>query len=300
MIAIDFIRRKYWLYRGDMEPRLLLLMQKGPGGVWRRLTRAPVTRPGVLGWSRVARGLAPDPDVQIALHPMGAEKPNPQFIDPLHVRAFLAEVLPGRPLDPRLAARVAMTEEHGPRSWEGFNGYDPEDYLWVSAGDLQMTFSARGHLSISANSLHRSPSADCALFEVADVLLPLYVALIAVSSGACDRLFGTRRGRLRYEWEMEIEERIAFPTPLAHAGPVGFPGRVPTSIPLGGRWREPSQIHFRGWNLSRLQCKPDKVLGTVLSELLALWGFESDPVVMAEVRSRLRSMRATQSVGGLP
>ncbi len=216
------------------------------------------------------------------------------------LRVVPVEPLPGPwPVLLRHGNACGQAGVQGP-SGEGFNGYDPEDRLWVSAGDLQMTFSARGHLSISANSLHRPPSADCALFEVADVLLPLYVALIAVSSGACDRLFGTRRGRLRYGWEMEIEERIAFPTPLAHAGPVGFPGRVPTSIPLGGRWREPSQIHFRGWNLSRLQCKPDKVLGTVLSELLALWGFESDPVVMAEVRSRLRSMRVTQSVGGLP
>ncbi len=96
-----------------------------------------------------------------------------------------------------------------------------------------------------------------------------------------------------------IEGRIVFPTPLAHAGPVGFPGRVPASIPLGGRWREPSQAHFRGWDFSRLQCKPDRVVETVLSELLALW-VESDPVVIAEVQSRLRSVRTAQPVGDDP
>ncbi len=37
VVPIDFIRRKYWLYRGDIELWLYLLMRKGPRGVWKRL-----------------------------------------------------------------------------------------------------------------------------------------------------------------------------------------------------------------------------------------------------------------------
>jgi hypothetical protein len=274
---VDRVRYKYWIYRWDIDPWVLLLIRKGPRGVWRRLSHAPVMRPGILGWSTVARGLRPDPDVRIALYPMGKEQPNLQFIDPLHVRAFLAEVLPGRPLDPHLAARVAMTEEHGPRSPKGFTGYELEDYIWLMAGDLRMMFSARGRLSISAASVHRPPSADSPLFDVVDVLLPLYVALVAVSSGACDRLLGHRGGRRRYQWELQIEERIVFPTPLAEGRAVGFPDRVPASIPLGGHWREPSQIHYRGWDYTRLRCRPERVVESVLAELLTLWATRLTP-----------------------
>jgi hypothetical protein len=294
---IERTRYKYWLYRGDIDPWVFLLIRKGPRGVCRRLCRAPVTQPGHLGWSTVARGLRPDPDVSISLYPSGPERPDPRFIDPLRVRAFLGQVLPGHPMDPRLTARVALTQEHGPRTSNEFTGYGLEDYLWLTAGDLSILFSARGHLAMSANSLHRPPSADRSLFEVVEVLLPLYVAMIAVSSGACDRLFGLDRARRRhYNWELRIEERIVFPTPLAEGRAVGFPGHVPAPIHLGGRWREPSQIQFRGWDQSRLQGRPDSVVESVLTELLTLWGYEPDPVVLAEVLWGLRATRTGQPI----
>jgi hypothetical protein len=53
---IDRVRYKYWLHRGDTDPWVFLLIRKGPRGVWRELTQAPVTPPSHLGYSRVARG----------------------------------------------------------------------------------------------------------------------------------------------------------------------------------------------------------------------------------------------------
>jgi hypothetical protein len=115
----------------------------------------------------------------------------------------------------------------------------------------------------------------------------------AVSGGACDRLFGRPVARrIRYEWTLRIEEHIVFPTPIAGDKSVGYPGRVPASDPLGGRWRELSEISYRGWKLSRLGRGPHKVAEFVLGEILTLWGFETDPVV-AEVLSRLRATRST-------
>jgi hypothetical protein len=294
---IDRIRHKYWLYRGDVHPWFFLLIRKGPRCVWRRLTQAPVTRPGHLGYSRVARGYLPGHDVVIALYPQGTVDPHPQFIDPLHVRDFLTEVLPGWPLAPHLAARVAMTEEHGPRSSVCFTGYGPRDDLSVNGGDLEFGFLGYGRLYIAATSVHRPPSDDHPLFDVVDVLRPLYLVLVDASSGACDGLFG-RPGtrRLRYQWELRIAEHIVFPTPLAGDRAVGFTSRVPTGIPLGGHWREPSEIEYRGWNLSHSQRRPHQIVEFVLGELLALWGYEADPVVMAEVLARLRSMRVNQPI----
>jgi hypothetical protein len=56
-----------------------------------------------------------------------------------------------------------------------------------------------------------------------DVMLPLYLAATAISSGAYDRLLRVRDGkRRRYRWELEIGERITS-NPLAGSHAIGFP-----------------------------------------------------------------------------
>ena len=81
------------------------------------------------------------------------------------------------------------------------------------------------------------------LFDVVDVFLPLYLAATAISSGAYDRLLHLRGGnkRRRYGWRLELEERIAFPTPRGGPSPVGFPGGYrPGSLP-------PARVPSRRW-----------------------------------------------------
>ena len=43
-----------------------------------------------------------------------------------------------------------------------------------------------------------------------------------------------------------------------------------------------------GRNLARKRCRPERLVGSVLIELLAHWGYENDPVVVAEVLAALR------------
>jgi hypothetical protein len=190
-----------------------------------------------------------------------------------------------------------MTEEHGERSSVRFTGYGPLDDLSVTSSDLRLGFLGFGDLFIASPTVHRGPSDDRPLFDVVDVLWPLNLVVVAASSGACDRLFG-RPGtkRIRYHWELEIAERIVFPTPLAGDRAVGFPGRVPAPTPVGRHWREPSELRYRCWNLSRSMRRPQEIVEFVLRELLALWGYEADPVVIAEVLDRLRAMRVNQPV----
>jgi hypothetical protein len=131
------------------------------------------------------------------------------------------------------------------------------------------------------------------LFEVVDVLLPLYLAATAISSGAYDRLLQLRGGnkRRRYGWRLEIEERIAFPAPRGGPNPVGFPGRIPAPIALASPRPAPSTTWVWGRNLAQKSCRPKRLVESVLIELLALWGYENDPVVVAEVLGALEARR---------
>ena len=122
---MEQVRHKYWIYRGDIDPWFWLLVRKGPWGVWRLLRKAPVTWSGISGYSRIARGDPAGPDVEITIYPEGSVEQRPQVIDPRHMRAFLGEMLPGRPVDPHFAARVPLTHEPGPRSTAGFALFDP-------------------------------------------------------------------------------------------------------------------------------------------------------------------------------
>jgi hypothetical protein len=55
------------------------------------------------------------------------------------------------------------------------------------------------------------------------------------------------RSERRYRWEFNVGERMAFPTSLASANPVGFPGRIPAaSVALSGPRPEPSEPRFWG------------------------------------------------------
>ncbi len=132
-----------------------------------------------------------------------------------------------------------------------------------------------------------------ALFDVVDVLLPLYLAAIAISSGAYDRLLRLRGGnkRRRYSWRLEIEERIAFPTPRGGPSPVGFPGRIPARIPPASPRPAPSTTWVWGRDLARKSCRPERLVESVLIELLGLWGYENDLVVVAEVLAALQKRR---------
>jgi hypothetical protein len=203
------------------------------------------------------------------------------------------DVFPAAPLAPQLVAAAALEEEFGPRAREGFTGQN--DHMGAPLGSVYLSISAFGRLTITARSIHGSPSEGITLFEAVEVMLPLYLAASAVTSGAYERLLGLPGwGRRRYCWALEIEERIAFPTPLAGSDCIGFPGRIPASVPLGGVRPEPSMAFSRGWDLSRLNCRPEHLVESVLGDLLAHWGYENDPVVVAEIVAALRLTRTGQ------
>jgi hypothetical protein len=218
------------------------------------------------------------------------------------VRDFLHEVFPASPLDSYLRANVALEEEHGPLRAQGFD-YDPFKHdIWGDLFGVLFHVSATGHLSFRSRSICRPPVQDAPpsegapLFGVVDVVLPFYIATAAIASGAYDRLLRPQdRAHRRYRWDLYVGERIAFPTPLAGANPVGFPGRIPASVALSGPRPEPSEPRFWGLGFSRRNCRPERLVGAVLADLLPHWGYENDPVVVAEVITALRLMRS-----GLP
>jgi hypothetical protein len=218
------------------------------------------------------------------------------------VRDFLREVFPASPLDPNLRAAVALEEEHGPLSAESFE-YNPFQHdIWGDLAGVLVHVSATGHLSFQSRSICRPPvhgaprSKEAPLLDVVDVVLPFYIATTAIACGAYDRLLGRQdRPNRRYRWDLYVGERIAFPTPLAGSNPVGFPGRIPASIPLSGPRPEPSEAHFWGLRFSRRNCRPEHLVEAVLSDLLPHWGYENNPVVVAEVITTLRLLRS-----GLP
>jgi hypothetical protein len=74
-----------------------------------------------------------------------------------------------------------------------FTGYGPLADLSVNSGGLEFGFSGFRRFDIVAPSVHRAPSDDRPLFDVVDVLWPLYLVLVAAFSGAWDSLFGRAR-----------------------------------------------------------------------------------------------------------
>ena len=74
--------------------------------------------------------------------------------------------------------------------------------------------------------------------------------------------------------------------------PVGSHGRTPAKIPLSGPRPEPSEAAFSGLRFSRRNCRPERMVEAVLADLLPHWGYENDPVVVAEVITTLRLMRS--------
>lgn len=287
--VLERTRFHYWTVRAFVEGWVLLLVRQGPRAVWKRLTHAPVVRPANFGFSRIALGYDRGPDIKVTLTPPGLRQPDPLTVSPSRVRAFVREVFPADPPNPSLDAAVGIEEEHGTPP---LTGNLIRDVVWASMGHLLLHVSPDGGLSLQARSIHRRPSEDAALFDVVDVVLPLYLAATAISSGAYDRLLRVRgRKRCRYRWELEIGERITFPTPLAGSHAVGFPGRIPASIPLGGSRPEPSEVFFRGWHLSRRRCRPERLVTFVLAELFAHWGYENDSGVVSDIMAALRSVR---------
>jgi hypothetical protein len=303
-------RWRYWTIRAWAEGWILPLVRRGPRGFWRRLTHAPYRSTLCFGFSTVAQGYHPGPDVALVLRP-GAVEPDPSIISPSQVRAFVRTVVPGAPLEPRLDALVALEEEHGLQPLSG----DPlHDACGASTCGPFLSIGPTGRLSLRTRSIHRPPYEDAhlfdpgsfwdseplfmdvdpfydtdPLFDVVDVLLPLYLAATAIANGAYDRLLHLRGGRerRRYCWNFEIEERIAFPTPRGGPSPVGFPGRIPARVPAASPRPAPSTTWVNGRNLARWNCRPERLVASVLVELLELWCYEQDPIVIAEVTDAL-------------
>ena len=97
--------------------------------------------------------------------------------------------------------------------------------------------------------------------------------------------------RRRYSWRFDIEERIAFPTPRGGPSPIGFPVRIPTRIPFASLRPEPSTASVCGRNLARKSYRPERLVESILIELLTHWGYENDPVVVVEVLAALERRR---------
>ena len=263
-------RWRYWTIRAWVEGWVLLLVRRGPRAFWRRLTHAPIRSALRFGFSTVAHGYRPEADVAVDLTPSWPVDRDPSIISPRRVRDFVRTVVPGAPAEPRLDALVALEEEHGPASLTG----DPvQDAAGAQTCGPYLSVEANGRLSLRTRSIHRPSFEDARrfgagrfsdpeplfwdedplydtdpLFDVVDVLLPLYLAATAISSGAYDRLLHKRRGnkRRRYGWRLDLEERIAFPTPRGGPNPVGFPGRIPARIPPPSPRPEPSMTWVWG------------------------------------------------------
>jgi hypothetical protein len=238
-------RRRYWTIGAWVEGWVLLLVRRGPRAFWRGLTNAPYRSALLFGFSTVAQGYHPEPDVEVVLTPPGPLERHASIISARRVRDFVRAIAPGASPDPRLNALVALEEEHGPRDLTGDHLRDAEGA--PTCGPF-LNVEASGRLSLRTRSIHRPPFPDAhlfavdpwsdaeplfmdtdplydtdALFDVVDVLLPLYLAATAISSGAYDRLVRERAGnkRRRYSWKFSAEERIAFPTPRGGPSPVG-------------------------------------------------------------------------------
>jgi hypothetical protein len=56
-------------------------------------------------------------------------------------------------------------------------------------------------------------------------------------------------------------------------------------------------IRMWGRDLARKRCRPERLVGSVLIELLAHWGYENDPVVVSEVLTALQRRCAGALVG---
>jgi hypothetical protein len=312
--------QRYWTIRAWAEGWVLLLIRRGPRAFWGGLTHAPYRSSLRFGFSTVAQGHHPEPDVAVMLTPPRAVEPDPSIISPRQVRNFVRAVAPGAPPDPRLDALVALEEEHGSPTLTG----DPvSDAAGAHTCGPYLRVDSTGRLSFRTRSIHRPPFEDAHLFEdpfsdseplfldedpsydtdplfdVVDVMLPLYLAATAISSGAYDRLLHLRGGskRRHYSWGLEIEERIAFPTPRGGPSAVGFPGRIPGRVPFVGVRPEPSTAWVWGRNVARTRCRPERLVESVLAELLEHWGYENDPVVVAEVLSALHRRCAGSLVG---
>jgi hypothetical protein len=113
------VRRRYWAIRAWVEGWVLLLVRRGPRAFWGALTHAPYWSSLRFGFSTVAQGFRPEPDVALVLTPPGTVEADPSIISPRQVRNFVRTVAPGVPPDPRLDALVALEEEHGSPSLTG-------------------------------------------------------------------------------------------------------------------------------------------------------------------------------------
>ena len=194
-------RRRYWTIRAWIEGWVLLLVRRGPRAFWRGLIYAPYRSALRFGFSTVAQGYPAGPDVAVALTAPEPVEPDPSIISPRQVRAFVRGVVPAAPPEPRLDALVALEEEHGPQDLTG----DPlRDAVGARAGGPYLSVDAKGRLSLRTRSIHRPPFEDAhlfddlfsdteplfldedplydtdPLFDVVDVLLPLYLATTAI------------------------------------------------------------------------------------------------------------------------
>jgi hypothetical protein len=174
---------------------VLLLVRRGPRAFWREATRGPFNHRPISGFP-VSPSVSP-------------RHPEPSVISPSGARDFLHEVFPASPLDPYLSANVALEEEYGPRSAEGFE-YDAFRHdIWGDLAGVLFHVSGTGHLSFRSRSIcpstrPRAPAlGGASLFDVVDVLLPFDVATAAIASGVYDRLLAAQdRSHRRYRGDL--------------------------------------------------------------------------------------------------
>jgi hypothetical protein len=283
----------------------------GPHRLWRRITRESYVNLGYSLYSRSGLSIGPGPDVQMILEPMhpGIGE-DPTLVEPSRASALIGALLPGRPIDQRYAATIPADDPLGQLSQADFFKDIFGNMYGGEVGDLTAIVFNTGMFVVKIRSVYRS-LAGLPSFELVDVLLPLYATLCAMAEGHYHPLRGhdVERPR-RYKWQFEVEERIAGRTaglddPEAREA-VGFPGRIPTAIaPIRRPPPEPRAgygpenvggVWYQGLYYSCRNTRPEAVVKEVLANLLGFWGFEADPVVMAEVMEHLRSLRNAQPV----
>jgi hypothetical protein len=280
---IDSARFGFWLRIADLDDWKCHL----PDGRWpvvRRLTRAPehrVRKDHPLD-TRVGNLRPRSARVQVTL---SEEARDSLLMVPACFYDLLPDVLPG--WDTPLTyvpdwLHLMIGEDEQP--------YEPAPMpMMAEAAGLLVCCGEAGTLTFHGRKAQAAPSGDSVRVDVVDAVFPLYVLLVAVSSGAYSRMLrgsGLRRpGRL--SWEAVFPERLF---DISDEGSrLIFPGRVPPRLAEGAGL--PREITVSGWELIRRRCSPTRIVASVLAELMVAWGYEPEPAVIDEVLGLLEVIR---------
>ena len=137
-------------------------------------------------------------------------------------------------------------------------------------GNLYLSVSAIGRLSITARHRYRPPSGDSTLIDEVNVMLPLHLAVCAVASEGVRALARPADlGPSPVSWGIEVAEQIAFPNPLAGSNTLEFPGPGPDLVPRGDGRPEPSELPSGDGISPVCAARPGQLAASVLGDLLA-------------------------------